>query len=94
MFGIFRKAWLPGLILFLLPISLTSAPQRRIVAMGDVHGDIDRLTTILHKANILDAENRWVFPVRLLGMERGSQEQGGQWNFHRGSRSLASRADG
>jgi hypothetical protein len=36
------------------------AQSSRIVAIGDVHGSIDGLVTILRSAELIDDENRWV----------------------------------
>ncbi len=37
----------------------TIPPTSRIVALGDLHGDIQRLTAILQSAKLVNAENRW-----------------------------------
>jgi hypothetical protein len=30
------------------------------VAIGDVHGDVDALVSMLRKANVLDVQNHWI----------------------------------
>ncbi len=35
------------------------APQR-IVAVGDVHGDFDRFTTLLRQAGVIDKKQKWI----------------------------------
>ena len=43
-------------------LALTIAPAGqapRIVAIGDIHGDIDSLTSILRQAGLIDAANAW-----------------------------------
>ncbi len=37
----------------------TIPPTSRIVALGDLHGDIQRLTAILQSAELVNAENHW-----------------------------------
>ena len=52
---------------FLLPLCLavcapaqdTFTGVQRIVAMGDIHGDYDRLVDLLHTANLIDRQNAW-----------------------------------
>lgn len=61
------RGWLSALILALfLPLPTTGqspaifdAEGRRVVAMGDIHGAFDGMTSILQEAGILDEENRW-----------------------------------
>ena len=51
---------------FLALASSTPAPAQdtftgvqRIVAMGDIHGDYDRLVAVLHTAGLIDRSNAW-----------------------------------
>jgi len=52
---------------FLLPLCLavcapaqdTFTGVQRIVAMGDIHGDYERLVDLLHTANLIDRQNAW-----------------------------------
>ncbi len=44
----------------------TIPPASRIVALGDLHGDLERLTEILQRAQLVDAENRWIGGDALL----------------------------
>ena len=42
------------------PAAGTGAPAARIVAVGDVHGAIDRFEAILQKAGLIDEEQQWI----------------------------------
>lgn len=47
---------------FLIPLAAgvaLAAPTSRIVALGDVHGDLQSLTTILQAAGVVDADLAW-----------------------------------
>lgn len=45
---------------FLLFVAAIPRPQaERVVAVGDVHGDIERFTAILQKAGLIDASRQW-----------------------------------
>ena len=37
-----------------------AASARRVVAIGDVHGAVDRLAALLQKAALIDDERRWI----------------------------------
>lgn len=39
---------------------LQSAPEQRIVAIGDIHGAFDSFTAILQKAGLTDPKNNWI----------------------------------
>ena len=59
-FGIIRQ-WIGCLIaLFILASPAISQEHARIVAIGDVHGDVDALVSILRKADVIDARNQWI----------------------------------
>jgi hypothetical protein len=45
--------------IFLLCVSATQRSVERIVAVGDVHGDLDRFKAILQKAELIDGAHRW-----------------------------------
>ena len=51
--ALFWAAWLTS-------ISPAAQPQQRLVAIGDIHGSADGLTTILQSAGLIDAQRRWV----------------------------------
>lgn len=58
-FGIIRL-WTGCLLaLCLLTTPLQAQEYDRIVALGDVHGDIDALTSILSKAGLIDERHQW-----------------------------------
>jgi len=58
--GIIRQ-WLGCLIaLSLLASPAISQEHARVVAIGDVHGDVDALVSMLRKANVLDVQNHWI----------------------------------
>jgi 3',5'-cyclic AMP phosphodiesterase CpdA len=46
--------------LFLLFVAAIQRPAERVVAVGDVHGDLDRFSAILQKAGLIDASRQWV----------------------------------
>ena len=53
-----------GLLIALLALSLlqsvpVAAASSRVVAIGDVHGDLNALVSILQKAEIIDDQRRW-----------------------------------
>ena len=53
------------------------AEQRRIVAFGDVHGDLDATRSALRLAGAIDAEDRWI-GGRLVVVQTGDQlDRGG-----------------
>ena len=59
-FGIIRQ-WLGCLIALSILVSpAISQEHARIVAIGDVHGDVDALVSILRKADVIDARNQWI----------------------------------
>jgi hypothetical protein len=41
------------------PAPMMQDPSARLVAIGDIHGALDQLTTILRTAGLIDAESRW-----------------------------------
>jgi len=57
--------WLGSLALILCFIAVNAAalaedaPSRRVVAIGDVHGEIDGLVNILREAELIDANGDW-----------------------------------
>ncbi len=56
-----RVAMRIGAVLFLLaiwPIQARSA-ETRMVALGDIHGDLDNLRLVLRTAGLLDAQDHW-----------------------------------
>jgi hypothetical protein len=66
-----RKPVRPALLsLLLLPAFATATPKaqdphvytgvERVVAVGDVHGDVDALKEVLRLAGLIDAKDRWV----------------------------------
>jgi Calcineurin-like phosphoesterase len=54
-------AWVAaaGLLAAARPAAPAAAPPARIVAVGDIHGDLDAFKGILQRAALLDAEGRW-----------------------------------
>ena len=53
-----------GLLIALLALPLLqqvsgAAASSRVVAVGDIHGDLDALVSILQEAGIIDAQRRW-----------------------------------
>jgi hypothetical protein len=46
--------------LLLLLVAATQRPAERVVAVGDVHGDLDRFTAILQKAGLIDTSRQWI----------------------------------
>ena len=53
-----RRILLAALALVCLPASSVSAA--RVVAVGDIHGEIDGFDSVLRAARLIDAEGRWV----------------------------------
>src|SRR6185503_9643131 len=51
-----RLVRLAALLLFVAAIQ---RPVERVVAVGDVHGDLDRFTAILQKAGLIDNARQW-----------------------------------
>lgn len=57
-----------GLISFLLGLGLLPwsaaaspvEPQNRIIAIGDIHGELDGFCRILKRAHVLDEQNHWI----------------------------------
>jgi hypothetical protein len=47
------------LLLALLALPLAAAGQGRVVAVGDIHGDLDSFVAILRQAKLIDGRNRW-----------------------------------
>ena len=47
-----------GVLVLLLVLSLQAAGQR-VVALGDIHGDVDALAAILRSAGLVDANRHW-----------------------------------
>jgi hypothetical protein len=43
-----------------LPVLAASAPSERVVVIGDIHGDLERLTSLLELSGLLDSQNKWV----------------------------------
>lgn len=58
-----RKLTLGALILLCISVAgvtqIRGSDEPRIVAMGDLHGDLPRLEQILQLSNLADARNRW-----------------------------------
>ena len=59
-----RIRW-PGVallaVILVTPVVLSAVPEEpRIVAVGDVHGDLEAFTAILRQAGLIDAGGRWV----------------------------------
>ena len=49
------------MLLSLIPvIASTSAVGGRVVAIGDIHGEIDGVERILREAGLMDSENNWI----------------------------------
>jgi hypothetical protein len=46
-------------ILFLLVAAAPGPQAERVVAVGDVHGDLDRFTAILQTAGLIDGSRQW-----------------------------------
>jgi hypothetical protein len=46
--------------IFLLFAAAIQRPDGRIIAVGDVHGDLDRFTAILQRAGLVDASRQWI----------------------------------
>ena len=68
------------LALPLLPQFSGSAASSRVVAVGDVHGDLDALVAILQKAGIIDDQRRWSGGTDTLVqtgdiLDRGAQDR-------------------
>ncbi len=76
--GIIRQ-WLGCLIaLSVLASPAISQEHARIVAIGDVHGDVDALVSMLRKADVIDAQNHWIGGETILVqlgdvLDRGSK---------------------
>jgi hypothetical protein len=51
---------------FLFVAALDAAPPARIVAIGDVHGAADRLTSLLVRAGLIDSRQRWTGSTAIL----------------------------
>src|SRR5512142_1024283 len=47
-------------VVLLLTLTAWPLPAQRVVAVGDVHGDLDDFTLILRQAGIIDARNHWI----------------------------------
>lgn len=68
----------------LVLITLTVVPlaaadlSNRVVAMGDVHGDLDRLTSILQEAGLIDAELNWVGGETIFVLTGDFTDRGGK----------------
>ncbi len=61
MTGTSRSAWKTGILVLalLLATAAPAAESPRIVAVGDVHGDLDALVGILRAAGVLDENLQW-----------------------------------
>jgi hypothetical protein len=93
---------------FSIGIAVASAEQTakwewegvpRIVAMGDVHGNIDKLTTILQGTGIVDASLRWTggdAHVVLCGdlIDRGHADRSSRRAMRTSRKKSAPRIDG
>ncbi|KAF9556314.1 hypothetical protein BGW38_009200 [Lunasporangiospora selenospora] len=59
----FRKTFLLGSLLCLLPALLNAAPttavSNRVVAVGDLHSDYPQTVAVLRMANLVDADGNW-----------------------------------
>ncbi len=54
------------IVLLWAGIGSANADSRRIVAIGDIHGDYDALVAILKAAGVIDAAGRWTDPNTTL----------------------------
>ncbi len=52
--------WVGGLASWSTPAVEPVTKDQRVVAVGDVHGSFDGLTTILREADLIDQDNRWI----------------------------------
>ena len=58
--GMRRIAWLLALLLCASSVpSLTAQGSARIIAIGDIHGSIDGLKSILKTTGLIDGNNKW-----------------------------------
>ena len=51
--------WLAAAVVVSLGVASPQAGAERIVAVGDIHGSLDGLTTILKKVGLIDGDRRW-----------------------------------
>lgn len=61
-------------------LSTVNAPADRIVAIGDIHGDINAMRTALRNASIIDAHDKWIGGRAVLvqvgdQLDRGENER-------------------
>lgn len=71
------------LLLFALVVgfgTLQSAPEQKVVAIGDIHGAFDTFTAILQKVGLTDPGNRWIAKNTIFVqagdvLDRGSQSR-------------------
>jgi hypothetical protein len=56
MLGLLACLW----IAVLFPCDCIGRPLPRVIVMGDIHGDFDRLTSMLRKTELIDDSQRWI----------------------------------
>jgi hypothetical protein len=65
-FGTIRQ-WIGCFIVLSILVSPAIAQEHaRIVAIGDVHGDVDALVSILRKAEVIDDQNKWIGGITII----------------------------
>ena len=59
-----HRALLAGLlalpILFTVPMDAVAASGKRVVAIGDIHGELDGIVQILTSAGLIDENRQWI----------------------------------
>lgn len=58
-------------LLFTLTVAALQPPPSRIVAFGDIHGDLGALRSCLRLAGVIDAKDRWSAAPRTLVVSTG-----------------------
>ncbi len=53
-FAVVAAGWLTA-----SPVHMAAAPARRLVAIGDIHGDLDAFIAILKRASLIDDSLKW-----------------------------------
>jgi len=48
------------LIALSIAVPSTAGPRERVIAVGDIHGDLDRFVGILQEVDLVDNDRRWV----------------------------------
>lgn len=51
--------WLASLSVLVFSLVVHAVTEPRIVAMGDLHGDLNNTLTIMRFAGLIDQDNRW-----------------------------------